>query len=322
VAAGATNKFALTPGHAVRIFTGAPVPVGADTIVIKEKSAVKDNYLFIEDETIKKGAQVRPKGSEINAGDIALPKETTLSPASIGFLAGLGITKASVIPNPSITIIITGDELQQPGTKLEFGQVYESNSLTLVACLENLHFKNISVLRVRDNLKKLIDTVNQALVSSDVVIVTGGVSVGDYDFVLEACNQCGVSKLFHKIFQKPGKPLFFGKKDNKIVFGLPGNPSSVLTCFYEYVLLALELMTKQKVTLAKREAVLVNTFSKKNELVHFLKGYYNGSDVEILTAQESYKLNSFAKANCLVVIPSEVMEYKSSDRVEIHLFPA
>ena len=154
-----------------------------------------------------------------------------------------------------------------------------------------------------------------------MVCLSGGISVGDYDFVLQASKNCGVRKLFHKIKQRPGKPLFFGKKGNKLVFGLPGNPSSVLTCFYEYVLAALEVLTMRNVSLKVIRAPLLKSYQKSVLLTHFLKGKYDGKTVEILGAQESFRLSSYAKANCLVKIDEEVMECKSGELVDVHLFP-
>src|SRR5439155_12978512 len=126
-------------------------------------------------------------------------------------------------------------------------------------------------------------------------------------------ENCGVQKLFHKIKQRPGKPLYFGKKENKLVFGLPGNPSSVLTCFYEYVLGALEILTKQKISLQNIHAPLEKPFRKAAGLTHFLKGFYDGKKVMVLEAQESYRLRSFAKANCFVKINEEVTECRSEE---------
>ena len=164
--------------------------------------------------------------------------------------------------------------------------------------------------------------MQQALQQADVVLLTGGISAGDYDFVLQAATNCGVTKLFHKIKQRPGKPLFFGKKENKIIFGLPGNPSSVLTCFYEYVLTALAILTGQQLILQTIHAPIEKPFSKTNTLTHFLKGFYNGETVSVLDAQESYRLSSFAKANCLIKIDEEVTQCNKGEMVEVHLLPA
>ncbi|MBK5271741.1 MAG: molybdopterin molybdotransferase MoeA, partial [Bacteroidia bacterium] len=254
VAAGSHKKISLDPGKAIRIFTGAPVPPGADTVIMQEKVRIDSlaesvRELIIEDEGIQQGANVRPKGSEMKASELALEKESLLSPAAIGFLAGIGTIQVNVIPNPSISIIITGNELQHAGQPLDYGQVYESNSFTLTSALHHLHIDTVKIFRADDSLETLTGILKEAIQQSDMVLLTGGVSAGDYDFVLQSATNCGVEKLFHKIKQRPGKPLYFGTKGNKLVFGLPGNPSSVLTCFYEYVLLALEILTKQKISL-------------------------------------------------------------------------
>jgi len=155
-----------------------------------------------------------------------------------------------------------------------------------------------------------------------VVLLSGGVSVGDYDFVLDAAAKCGIEKLFHKVKQRPGKPLFFGKCDHSIVFGLPGNPSSVLTCFYMYVLPALEKLTKRNLTLRAVDATLGKSYRKDAGLTHFLKGYFDGNCAAPLDAQESYRMKSYAVANCLIQIDEDVTECKEGSTVKIHLLSA
>ncbi|MDP4261351.1 MAG: molybdopterin molybdotransferase MoeA [Bacteroidota bacterium] len=322
IAAGSNEKISLATGKAIRIFTGAPVPQGADTVIMQEKASTNSTgELFIEDNGITKGTNVRPKGSEIRTGELALEKNSILSPAAIGFLAGMGVMEVRVFPNPSISIIITGKELQQPGKPLEYGQVYDSNSFTLHAVLRNLHIDTVKTFRADDNLEVLTGILEEALEQSDIVLLTGGISAGDYDFVLKAAENCGITKIFHKIKQRPGKPLYFGKKGNKLVFGLPGNPSSVLTCFYEYVLAALEILTKRKISLQLINAPLSQSFRKTTGLTHFLKGFYDGKRVTVLEAQESYRLSSFAKANCFIKINEDVTECKEGETVEVHLLP-
>src|SRR6185436_12766271 len=183
VAAGSNKTFDLSPENAVRIFTGAAVPSGADTVIMQEKIRVQNGELIVDDETLKQGTSVRPKGSEIKSGGLALEKESVLSAAAIGFLAGIGIAEVKVYPNPSISIIITGNELQQPGQVLQYGQVYESNSFALKAALEQLLFDNIQILYTTDKPEITTATLKKALEQSDVVLLTGGISVGDYDFV-------------------------------------------------------------------------------------------------------------------------------------------
>jgi len=321
VAAGSDKEFILGSGSAVRIFTGAAVPPGADTVVMQEKVQIENGELKIENETILPGKNVRPKGSEINAGDLALKEGAFLSPAAIGFLAGIGISKVKIYPNPSISIIITGNELQEPGESLNYGQVYESNSFGLKAVLSQYHIEVVEVYYATDQSEILISVLEKALEKSDLVLLTGGVSVGDYDLVLDATTRCNVQKLFHKIKQRPGKPLYFGKKESKLVFGLPGNPSSVLTCFYQYVLPAIEILSKRKISLKSIQVPLATDFQKAAGLTHFLKGIYNGTTLTPLDAQESFRLSSFAHANCLIKIDEEVSACKEGEIVTAYLLP-
>lgn len=320
-AAGSENEVKLAPGSAVRIFTGAPLPNGADTVIMQEKSKVENGELIIEDEKLQSGNSVRPKGSEIKSGALALEKGNHLSAAAIGFLAGIGINKIKVFPNPSVCIIITGNELHQPGSPLKYGQVYESNSFALLSILKKLSIDGSKVLFAKDSLENVEATLQTALRNSDVVLLTGGISVGDYDFVFEAAEKLGVKKLFHKIKQRPGKPLYFGMKGSKLVFGLPGNPSSVLTCFYQYVLPSLAKLSRRKLELKKIESLLSKDFQKNTSFTHFLKGQYNGGSVTILDAQESYRLSSYATANCLVEIDEQVNSCKAGDLVPVYLLP-
>jgi molybdopterin molybdotransferase len=319
IAAGSRLVQNAAPGKAFRIFTGAPVPEGADTVVMQEKTTSLDGLLLLHDEGLRPGANVRPGGSEIKAGEPAMKKESLLTPAAIGFLAGIGIEQLDVYPNPEISLIITGNELQYPGKSLDYGQVYESNSYALVAVLQAIGIENLKVYRAKDDPGVLKNMLQQALRESDMVLLTGGVSVGKYDYVTQAAAKCGVESLFHKVKQKPGKPLYAGIKNGKPVFGLPGNPSSVLTCFYEYVLYAISLMNKRNLTLPVLKAPLEGTYTKTNVLTHFLKGYYNGKTVTLLDAQESYRLRSFARANCLIKIDEETERCEAGSLVEIHL---
>ncbi|MFI5187080.1 MAG: gephyrin-like molybdotransferase Glp [Chitinophagales bacterium] len=321
IAAGSKEVNTLPPASAVRIFTGAAVPAGADTVVMQEKVTAQNDELVIHDENPVAGSYVRKKGSEIQAGALALEKDTVLSPAAIGFLAMLGHTEVTVYPDPTISIIITGNELQKPGNPLQHGQVYESNSSALISVLHQLNFNKVEVVYVTDESNLITATLKNALQENDVVLLTGGISVGDYDFVLQAATECGVQKLFHSVKQRPGKPLYFGKKEAKLVFGLPGNPASVLTCFYQYVLPAFEKLSKRKLALQIIRAPLAKTFQKAAGLTHFLKGKYDRKTATPLDAQESYRLSSFARANCLIQINEEVTICKEGELVDVHLLP-
>ena len=320
MAAGSNNDFTLKLGEAVRIFTGAAVPSGADTVLMQEKARIEKDYLFSDWDAISIGANVRPVGSEIEAGDLALPAGALLTPAAIGFLAGMGVTEVDVISLPKVSIIVTGNELQTPGEPLAYGQVYEANSYTLLAALGQLGIEPFGLYRSADNPEQLNEILWNALEESDVVLITGGVSVGDYDFTTQAFEACEVQKVFHKIKQKPGKPILFGVKNEKLVFGLPGNPASVLTCYYQFVLPAFSILAGKNVKLPEMFVPLNGSYKKAEGLTHFLKGYYDGHSVELLSGQESYKLNSFAKANCLVEAPEQATELVNNDLLKIYLF--
>ena len=334
VAAGAAEAGPRpAPYQAVRIFTGAPVPEGFDTVLMQEKASVRDGMLEVLDLDLICGRNVRLAGSEIAKGALAMKKGTILTAAGIGFLASLGLEKVEVVREPRVTLIVTGDELQQPGLPLGFGQVYESNSQLLQAAFLHLRFSQPKIVYAKDNLPGLTESIRLAMLDSDMIVLTGGVSVGDYDFVVPAAEAAGTQPIFHKIKQKPGKPLFFGVKDGvdyvktdlvtakqTVVFGLPGNPASVLSCFYQYVLTALEVASGCPVSLKVKTATFIDGYKKNLGLTHFLKGIYSDGVVRLLGAQESYRLSSFSVANCLIEVPEESYEIVAGSTVLVHLF--
>jgi len=320
IAAGDGNPELLQRNHAMRIFTGAPLPAGADTIVMQEKVVVDASGITVTDTDIGIGTHVRKLGSELKKGELVLKKGTVITAPVTGLLASLGISSISVYPRLAVCLIATGNELQMPGQPLERGQVYESNIYFLQAALKPYAENLESALYVRDDLEAIQEALARALRESDMVILTGGVSVGDYDFVRKAADQLGIHCKFHKVKQKPGKPLYFGTRENKIIFGLPGNPASVVSCFYEYVLPAvrymLHLPQEELVT-----AVLKDDFKKVKGLTQFLKAYIEEGEVEILEAQESYRLRSFAVANCLVALDENRLDYEKGETVMVRLLP-
>lgn len=320
--AGVTESSPLQTQQACRIFTGAVVPPGADTVVMQERVEIQDGGLIIKDPGLQEGQNVRIQGSEAKKGELALEKGCLLNAPAIGFLAGLGIHELMVYPKPTISVILTGNELQQPGLPLAHGQVYESNSYALNAAIRETGILNVNIFSAEDDLKVLIEVLGIALEQSNLILLTGGVSVGDYDFVIRAAEANGVEKIFYKIKQKPGKPIYFGKKGDKYVFGLPGNPASVLTCFYEYVYPAIALLSKREKDLEKTEGILETDLKKPMGITHFLKAYFDGKFVRDLKAQESFRLSSFAKANCLIKLDENQTEYKAGEKVEIHILPS
>ncbi len=246
--AGTAKEIQLKEGHAVKVFTGGPIPDNANTVVQKEWVIVCENKISIDTEKINSnkiqtGLNIRERGSAIEKNELAIAKGTVLNSFQISLLASLGLAKIAVYKKPNIAIIITGNELVQPGNKLLNGQVYESNSFGLKAALKSVGIESVNIFFAKDTLAETVDRIHEALAWADLVILTGGVSVGDYDFVASACTNIGIQTLFHGVLQKPGKPLFVGKINSRLVFGLPGNPASVLSCFQQYVLPALALLT-------------------------------------------------------------------------------
>jgi molybdopterin molybdotransferase len=320
VAAGDAPSDVIDTNIAVRIFTGAAVPKGFDTVVMQEKTKLEEGNLIFDDH-ITSGQNVRLQGAEIKSGTLGLPKGSFLTPASIGYLAGMGIREISVFPKPKVALIITGNELKQPGESLDIGQVYDANSYTLTAALHQKGISDIQVVWVRDDLDILTEVLKVALESSDLVLLTGGISVGKYDYVLEATKKNDVDLQFYKVKQRPGKPIYFGTKNKTLVFGLPGNPASVLTCFYVYVSMAIDLLSNhQKDNWTK--AVLTDDYEKNSGLTHFLKGHYADGRVKFLGGQESFRLSSFAEANCLIRIDESATILAAGSKVDILLIPS
>lgn len=317
VQAGDFLEDEIKKNQAVRIFTGAFVPDDVDTVVMQEHTTLNDNLLQIEKMPVA-FANVREKGEQVKKGELVLDASTVITPAAIGFLACLGITKIKVYEKPKVAILVTGNELVSAGNKLPKGKIYESNSLMLEAALKTIGINKTTVFKVKDSLKKTKIVIESCLSNFDVVLVSGGISVGDYDYVKEALLKNGVTELFYKINQKPGKPLFFGRKENKLVFALPGNPASSLTCFYVYALPALKkLMGFETIHLPEMKRKINTAFENTSGKTLFLKGLYDDEKVTVLESQSSAMLNSFSIANGLIVVPEDVTSLEANDEVTV-----
>ncbi len=315
--AGDYSNIALEKNQAIRIFTGAYVPDNLDTVVMQEHTTVDDNTITIDKMPLC-FANVRNQGEQIKENQLVLEKGTSINPAAIGFLACLGITEIAVYAKPKVAIVVTGNELVKPGNHLPKGKIYESNSIMLETALRGIGIQKTATFNVKDNLKATKKVLKNCLSDFDVVLVSGGISVGDYDFVKEALLSNGVEELFYKINQKPGKPLFFGKKDETIVFALPGNPASTLTSFYVYVLAALKKrMGFEAINLPKIKRKINIDFTNTSEKTLFLKAFYNEEKVSILESQSSAMLNTFALANAFVCVPYDQENIKKDQEVMV-----
>lgn len=315
--AGDHANVKLKENQAVRIFTGAYVPNDADTVVMQEHVMVNGDSILIA-KMPEPFSNVRIKGEQINEEDLVFDANTLITPAAIGFLACLGITEITVYKKPKVAILVTGNELVKPGKKLPKGKIYESNSIMLQAALQTIGINKVKVHTVKDNLKATKKALQPILKKNDIVLISGGISVGDFDFVKEALLKNGVEELFYKINQKPGKPMFFGSKKDTLVFALPGNPASSLTNFYIYVYPAVKnKMGFSNTHLPKIVRKLENDIVNDTGKTLFLKALYNETSVTILEGQASSMLNSFAIANGLVIVPQDVENIKKGESVTI-----
>jgi molybdopterin molybdotransferase len=321
VKAGDGHQPTLKPGEAVRIFTGAPVPYTANAVMMQEKTSIENKFLRLESQA-KQNENIRPLGEQVFKDQIALKKGTKLNAAAIAFLTSLGITQVKVYNKPSIAIVVTGNELAKAGESLKYGQIYESNAIMLSSALKHLGYQKVSTHKVSDNYDKTLQLLDEVISTSDVVLVSGGISVGDYDFVGKALEELGVTEFFYKVNQKPGKPLFFGKKEDKIIFALPGNPAASLSCFYVYVISALERLSGNvNFSFNRTQAFSTSNYIKKGNRGQFLKAIYKNGRVEILEGQNSSMLHTFALANALVYLPESAKSITKNDQVEVILLP-
>ncbi len=320
IQAGDSNEYTLKIGEAYRIFTGALIPVNT-TSIAKQEIVERTNDVMTLTEPLKTGTSIRLAGEELQTGDLVLKKGTKINSAAIGLLSGLGIQTITVFKKPRITLVITGDELTKQGDPLLKGRIFESNSFTLQSALISLSY-SAKIVLVKDDYYATKETISTAIETSDLVIMTGGISVGDYDYVGKALNELQVQQKFYKVNQKPGKPLYYGEKGNVKVFGLPGNPAAVLTCFYVYVLTAIKtMMGAANPDLIKAKVILNHDHLKKGDRGHLLKAKLIDTQVQIHKGQSSAMLSSFVDANCLLHIDSSTNQIKKGSLVDIYLLP-
>ncbi len=310
--------------EAYRIMTGACIAEEGDLVLEKEKAVVKKNKLVVSG-PVSKGRNIRFKAEEIKKHELVLPKGSVINPGTIGFLATMGMMGIKVYKKPSVSLIATGSELTAPGNPLRPGKIYDSNTAMIQAALEEMRIRPVLVRRLNDAPKTIQKVIHFALKESDLVILTGGVSAGDYDYVKDTLRESGVSTIFWKVSQKPGKPLFFGRKENHLVFGLPGNPASVFTCFYEYVYPAIRrFMGYKNPTLSSGKFKLQEALKPDSEKLLFIKskiGLNGVRGVLPLKRQKSHMISSLCETDSFVVVPNSDKILEKGEKVLVHSLP-
>ncbi|MGQ0752095.1 MAG: molybdopterin molybdotransferase MoeA [Betaproteobacteria bacterium] len=322
--AGAPYAGQMPPGTCVRIMTGGVVPAGADTIVMQEHVTAKDDQITIG-AGHRKGQHLRCAGEDLATGQVALKRGAHLRPAEIGLIASLGIPELTVYRRLRVAFFSTGDELVSIGTPPREGQIYDSNRYTLHGMLQRLGCEAIDMGVVRDDPKLLESAFLQAAATADVVITSGGVSVGEADFVKELLNRLG-EVVFWKIAMKPGRPLAYGKVGNAHFFGLPGNPVSVMVTFYQFVRDALlKLAGRDPVPpLPTFRVPCTSALKKAPGRTEFQRGILtrdsSGSwSVRVTGEQGSGILRSMAEANCFIILPTDQGNVAPGTLVEVQL---
>ncbi|HSF52382.1 MAG TPA: molybdopterin molybdotransferase MoeA [Algoriphagus sp.] len=313
--AGDFNEFDLVANQAIRILTGARVPDLADTVVIQENIHRNGSEIRIQ-QMPKPFANVRSVGEQVKEGELIAKKGTKIRALQLSFLAGFGLEEVLVINKPKIAVIVTGNELQSAGTPLKPGGVYETNGLAIKSILAEQGFAIESISYVKDEIAATARAIHKSL-EADMVLISGGISVGDYDFVKAGLEVNEVQEVFYKVNQKPARPLWFGKKDKTLVFGLPGNPASLVTCLLVYVLPALRKITSGKdFDLNLKNGILHGDLLNPQRKSLFLAAQEESGIVKIMEKQACNSLGSFAETNALVYVDESVSGLKMGDPVE------
>jgi molybdopterin molybdotransferase len=307
IAAGRPALRPLAPGEAMAIATGGAVPEGADAVIPIEDVVDHDNEIEIT-ERVETGADIRPRGGDVRAGEVVVPSGMRLGPAQLGAVAAAGVPDISAAKRPRATVLATGTELRPPGAALEPGQVYEANGVLLEAQLASAGAEVERLEPVADE-EAAHRAALEAGLQGDVLVSSGGVSVGPHDLVRSVGGELGVEEVLWGVAVKPGKPLWFGVRGRTLVFGLPGNPVSALVCFELFVRPAVLALQGVSEPLPRFEpgrlARALRPNPARTELVRARSRVVDGSvEVEAVTGQESHMIARAAGADTLVLVPA------------------
>ena len=322
--AGAPYKGSVGLGECIRIMTGAKMPDDCDTVQMQENVSANQASINLNKAT-KLAQHVRKAGEDVAIGTVVYPKGHTLSSVDIGMLSSIGVGEVEVFRPLKVALIATGDELKKPGQTLTEGDIYESNSSFLSAMLTKLNCDVIDFGIIEDDLGSIRDAFTSANNQADIVISSGGVSVGEADYTKEVLDELGEIG-FWKIAMKPGKPFAFGKLSDSIFFGLPGNPVSALVTFYQLGIPGIIKMQNAKPLVRRRFTAVANSDLKKSPgRLDFQRGILAVNDAGEITvdstgSQGSGILSSIARANCFIVLEQDRGRVSQGERVTVELF--
>ena len=325
VAAGSVPTQTVVRGTASKVLTGAVIPPGADAMVMVEHSEESEGAVSIRREA-RPGDFIRAAGEELRAGEIALRRGRVLRPTELGLLASVGRSRVRAIPPPRVAILVTGDELIEPDQPLAPGKVRNSNLPTLVALVAEAGAMPLALEVGRDRRDQLAALIARGLEQADVLLTTGGVSMGDFDLIQHLLPEAGVDTRFHGVNIKPGKPLFFGARGRQLAFGLPGNPVSAVVCFEVFVRPALRrLMGIEPALRPTTSARLETAIKKADGKRHFLRVTLRCDGGELLARptgpQGSHLISSVARADGLLIFPEAARELGAGERAEVLPLP-
>jgi len=320
--AGAVYGAPLEPGETLRIMTGAPIPRGADTVVPQELSEVAGNA--VEVEAVEPGSNVRARGEDVRAGSVVLQAGSVLRPQDLGLVASLGYADIGVRRRPRVALLSTGDEVAEPGRPRRAGQIYDANRFSIGALVESAGAEPIDLGIVPDLREVLRESLLQAAEGADVVITSGGVSVGDYDLVKSVLGEIG-GIAFWQVAMQPGRPLAVGRIAGAQFFGLPGNPVASMLCCHLFVRPALwKLGGRTRLEPECVTATAAEPMRKKAGRREFKRGVLRftdrGFEVSTTGPQGSGILSSMVTANCLIILEEDRADVQTGERVLVEPF--
>lgn len=320
--AGYTTQKAVEGNKTIKIMTGAPIPDGADAVVPLEFTCQEGLKVKIFREA-KKWDNIRFAGEDVRKGQLVIPARTTLGPSEIGVLAALNINNVNVIKLPEVSILSTGDELVGPAGELLPGKIRDINSYTLYAQVLK-HGGQPRRLGIVKDTKEAIKARLKEAETCNIIIISGGVSVGQYDYVKDALGDLGMEEKFWKVAMKPGKPVLFGVVGQKLVFGLPGNPVSAMIAFDQFILPAIyKMQGKGEKPWRIIRAVTEEDLDKKTGFFHFIRGKTVLRDgivhVKPVEQQSSGAISSMVSANCLIMMPENISQIRKGDKVSVQI---